>query len=234
MSRYRKIDTRMWNDEKFRTLSDRGKLLFVMLLTHPNMTALGAMRATPAGLAEELGWEPKAFAEAFGEVLSKGMAKHDPAAHFVALPNFVKYNQPENPNVVKAWVGCLDLIPECGMKTQVVQGALAALEGKSKAFAEAFHKAFGKDFGEGARKGMPKQEQEQEPKQEPHSAGLGGERLATPHARETAIPFVNSKLEAGRWLADHGVIPGDRTFDDLVDKMMRGELCWPDIERAAA
>ena len=59
------MDPRIWNDAKFRDLSDNAKLVFFMLLTHPNMTALGAMRATVAGLAEEMGWEPEAFREAF-------------------------------------------------------------------------------------------------------------------------------------------------------------------------
>jgi hypothetical protein len=59
MSQYRKVDTRIWNDAQFCGLSDDGKLVFLLLLTHPNMTSLGAMRATLAGLAEEIGWEPE-------------------------------------------------------------------------------------------------------------------------------------------------------------------------------
>ena len=64
MSRYRKVDPRIWNDAKFRDLSDSAKLIFFMLLTHPNMTSIGAMRGTIAGLAEELGWELEAFRDA--------------------------------------------------------------------------------------------------------------------------------------------------------------------------
>ncbi len=54
MSRYRKIDPRIHNDAKFKALSERGKLFFFTILTHPHMTALGAMRATEAGLCEEM------------------------------------------------------------------------------------------------------------------------------------------------------------------------------------
>ena len=54
MGRYRKIDPRIWNDEAFRALSDRGKLVFLFILTHPHMTSLGAMRASTLGLAAEL------------------------------------------------------------------------------------------------------------------------------------------------------------------------------------
>lgn len=155
MARYRKVDSRIWNDAKFRRLSDSAKLVFFMLLTHPNMTALGAMRATVSGLAEELGWELKAFREAFQEVLSEGMAEHNQKACFLSLPNFLKYNPPESPNVVKAWVGAIDLLPECEQKTLVLQ--------RSKAFAEGLSEAFRIALPEAFAKGMPYQEPEPEP-----------------------------------------------------------------------
>ncbi|UDL87987.1 hypothetical protein LGH82_22885 [Mesorhizobium sp. PAMC28654] len=158
MSRYRKVDTRIWNDAKFTSLDDRGKLAFFMLLTHPNMTALGAMRATPSGLAEELGWSAEAFREAFAKICGKGMAKHDERVHLIALPNFIKYNPPESPNVVKAWNGALDLLPECALKAEVIQGAKDYAKGMSEAFGKAFRDTFGK--------AMPYQEQEQEQEQE--------------------------------------------------------------------
>ena len=154
MARYRKIDPRIWNDAKFSELSDNGKLVFFMLLTHPSMTALGAMRGTVEGLAAEMHWTPEAFREAFREALSKGMAEHDGKACLVALPSFIKYNPPESPNVVKAWVGSLDLLPECSLKTRVVA--------RAKAFAEGMPKGFGKAFAEAFAKNMPNQEQEQE------------------------------------------------------------------------
>jgi hypothetical protein len=167
MSRYRKVDPRIWNDAKFAALSDNGKLLFLMLLTHPGMTALGAMRGTPGGLAEELGWTPEAFREAFQEVLSKALAKHDEKAHLIALPNFLKYNGPESPNVVKAWVASLDHLPECALKKQVVLGAQGQVDLLPKAFQEAFAKA----FREALSKAMPNQEQEPELEQEPEERG---------------------------------------------------------------
>lgn len=158
MARYRKIDPRIWNDEKFRGMSDNGKLAFLFLLTHPHMTALGAMRATVAGLAEELGWDTESFREAFAEGLRKGMTEHDPKACLISLPNFIRYNSPESPNVVKAWVSALDLLPECLLKNRTIT--------RAKAFAEALPEAFAKALPEAFAKGMPYQEHEQEPKQE--------------------------------------------------------------------
>lgn len=157
MARYRKIDPRIWNDSKFRGLSDNGKLAFLFLLTHPHMTSLGAMRATIGGLAEELGWSAEAFREAFREAFAKGMAEADFEARLIALPNFIRYNVPESPNVIKAWVGALDLLPECRLKTRVIARAKGFAEGLGEAFAKALPEAFAK--------AMPNQEQEQEQEQ---------------------------------------------------------------------
>lgn len=185
MAKYRKIDPRIWNDAKFRALSDPAKLVFFMLLSHPNMTSLGAMRATLSGLAEELAWEPEAFRGAFAEVLSKGMAEHDKKACLVALPNFLKYNPPESPNVVKAWVSAIDLLPECGLKIRVIAGAGDFAKGLSQGFGEALPEVFAK--------AMPIQEQEQEQEQELNvSASLPGvakhsPRLTCPHEHIKAL-----------------------------------------------
>ncbi len=171
MSKYRKIDVRIWNDAKFRDLSHNAKLVFFFLLTHPNMTALGAMRSTLSGLAEELDFELEVFREAFREAFAKGMVKHDSKACLIALPNFIKYNQPESPNVVKAWVNSLDLLPECDLKNDVISLSANALKGYSKAFREALPEAFLKTYP----KSMPNQEQEQEQEQDLNKKENAGE-----------------------------------------------------------
>ncbi len=112
MAQYRKIDTRIWNDRKFSSFSDDGQLVFLFILTHPSMTSLGAMRATVAGLAAEKGWDENRFRKAFAEALTKGLLKADEKACFIAAPNFLKYNRPESPNVIKSWLKAADLLPE--------------------------------------------------------------------------------------------------------------------------
>jgi hypothetical protein len=197
MSRYRKIDTRMWNDAKFRALSDDGKLVFVLFLTHPSMTALGALPASVPGLAHGLKWSEERFRKGFDELLWNGMAKADEDAGLVCLPNFLRYNPPENPNVVKAWAGSVDMLPECELKTETMARAYASLETRPKSFAEAFLKQFGKPLADGIGNRMPNQEPEPEPEQEPEpepepqkESGSGQESLALTHVhtRETTHP----------------------------------------------
>lgn len=154
MSKYRKIESRLWNDAKFVALSDDGKLVFLLILSHPNMTAVGAMKGSAATLSEDLGWTVQRSEKGLAEVLRKGLVERDQKARLIVLPNFFKYNHPDNPNVLKAWVGSLDQLPECNLKAKVIQ----RLETLSKGFSEAFQKAFRDTIGKGRRK----QEQEQE------------------------------------------------------------------------
>ena len=159
MALYRKIDVRIWNDSKFRALSPYGKLAFVFLLTHPNMTAIGAMRASVEGLSAELRVPSEAFWEVFVEASrealpercrkgASSLAIFDPEACCVFIPNFVKYQSAESPNVVKAWARTLEYIPECSLKTLAIQGVQAFVEGMSEGFRKAFRETFGEVLGE--------------------------------------------------------------------------------------
>lgn len=152
MAKYRIISPKIWNDAKFRELSDSGKLVFFMLLTHPHTSAIGTLRAFIQGLAAELGWDEKAFREAFQEGLDKGLWKADLKAGLIWLPNFIKYNLPQSPNVLKSWVGSLDDCPECELKNQVFLAI--------KSLSESLSKAFGKAFREAFRDPLPNQEQD--------------------------------------------------------------------------
>ncbi len=125
MSRYRKVEVRIWSDEKFRALSPvqpSGQGLCFFLLTGPHTGPIpGLFRAGRAAMAEELGWPLEAFDEAFREVSEQGMAKADFAARLMWLPNAIKHNKPESPNVVKSWSAEFDLLPECPLKLEALE-----------------------------------------------------------------------------------------------------------------
>lgn len=163
MSHYRKIDVRIHNDAKFLSLpSLLSRQLFMTILTHPEMLGMGAMRFSEDGLRSFLNTRlpdkekafPKDFQKAFQEVLGKGLVKGSNEDSFLYVPNFLKYNRPENPNVMKSWLKVWDFLPECELKIELYQIIKAFTEDLSKDF----QKALGKDFLEGLAKGLPKTE----------------------------------------------------------------------------
>jgi len=189
MSRYRKIEVRTWSDEKFRSLSPMqpsGQSLWFFLLTGPHTGPIpGLFRAGRASMAEELGWSLEAFDKAFQEVSDLGMAKADFKSRLVWLPNAVKHNKPESPNVVRGWMSELDLLPECDLKRDALADIEASLMLIGMAYIEAFNgvppsvrvksnqpqtkpsakpsdKPLEKASSEPSVEAMPNQEQEQE------------------------------------------------------------------------
>lgn len=197
MSRYRKIDVRIHNDQAFRALSKpqpNGQSLFLFCLVGPFTTNIpGLFSAGEAAMAERLGWSLEGFREAFreasGEAFEKGCRKAlvqaDWEAHLVWIPNAIKYNIPESPNVIKGWRDAWDELPECELKTQAYQRFQAFLEAFSKAFAKAFEEACPKPSGKASRKPSPNQEQEQEQEHRKSTPGRAPQRRSVSRSGPT-------------------------------------------------
>jgi len=113
MAHYRKIDTRIWNDAKFREFSDDAKLVWLHLLTHPQLTPIGAIRATPTMLAIDLGWDAERYQMALAMPHAMGLIMVANKAPLMTISNFVKYNKPDSIKNVQGWAKCLESLPEC-------------------------------------------------------------------------------------------------------------------------
>ena len=219
MAIYRKIDCRISNDKKFRELSVEGKLAWYTILSRRDLAPIGAFKASFESLAiEQRGNEylnkgfEKAFGEAFLEALyelsSKGLIKYDPEAFLIYVPNFLRFNFPENPNVVKSWNSVLDSLPECDLtnyalakSTEIILNSQkdSFFKALPKEFVEAFEKGYGKGFQEDFGKGLAKQEQEQEQEQETYTRTEKNEKqseLAENFAGRECEKPVSLKTEA--------------------------------------
>ncbi len=132
MARYRKVDVRMWGDQKFQALSKlapSGQALWIFLLTGPHTTIVpGLFRAGRAALAESVGWSADQFDAAWAEIEAQGMALADWNARVVWVPGAARYNPPESPNVAAAWRAALvGEIPECPLRDKAERALSEAL-----------------------------------------------------------------------------------------------------------
>ncbi len=164
------------NDKRFCALSDDAQLVFITsLFAHQHMTSMGAMRGSVEGLAaEKRRWVRGRFERAFREIEKARMLYYDPSVCCIVLPNFLKHNEPESPNVVKNWPRAYELIPECKLKVDLLVAARAFLVGlQRRGFVEAFDEAFGMTSRKASSKTNGKlytnQEQELEQEQEQDS-----------------------------------------------------------------
>lgn len=214
MSRYRKIDPRIWNDEKVRRLNDESLLVLLFTLTHPAMTAIGAMRATVQGLAAERRWSATKFGRALDPIVRAGIVEFDEEACCLALPKFLKYNPPEGPNSLYAWVKAIDDVPECAVRRRVMARCRAWLDAQGeryrKAVATSVWSAFPSGMDTPHPSGMdtsppcPIQEQEQEQEQDttplpPPSGGASADGFADFWAAWPKARRVNKADAVATW-----------------------------------
>ena len=132
MARYRKIDPRIWNDAKFMRIGPMGQMLFLYVLTHPNMTMLGMLRSTKEAIAFERGWDLSAYNQVFDLALTLGLIEYDTVG-LIACPNFLKYNEPESITVVKSWGKIQDFLPECDLYFKYLKRAKEYLVSQKEA-----------------------------------------------------------------------------------------------------
>lgn len=194
MARYRKIDVRMWNDRKFRELSDNAKLVFILLLTHPDTTQIGTIRTRVSNLADELGWQRDAMSHAIQEVTLNGMIDADEKAGLMVINNFLKYNAPSSPNAFKSWRELIDLMPECDLLDRHV----ASLKAFVDSLSTGMRNAIPNDLMDAIKDAILRvneqpsriQEQEQEQEQEIYTHTEKSEKLS-----EVAENFAGRECE---------------------------------------
>ena len=135
---HRKVACKIWNDAWFVRQTDNGKLLFLYLLTSQHTTSFGARKGTIKGLAAEMNWSTKKTKLAITDALLNQKVLLNVKEQVIYLPNFLTYNKPETPNVVRSWFTLLDTIPEGETKKIILKNTEGFIKGYGKGFQEAY------------------------------------------------------------------------------------------------
>lgn len=138
---------RIWGDEKFRTLSKNGKLMFLYFLTGPDCTVIpGLLTKMGLGtLCDRLDEKYPAVAKAWKEIELKDMARADWQAQVIWLPKGIIHNPPANQFVVTNWRNIP--LPECALIRQALGDMRARLACRpSKELVAAFDRIYRQQF----------------------------------------------------------------------------------------
>ncbi len=170
MREYGKIHSSFWTSSDIRSMTEDGRTLAAYLLTSPHSNMLGCFRVPQAYVSDDLKWPMERVAEGFAELYRKGWATLSEGSNWVVIHKFLKWNQPENPNVVKAAEKLFDQIPDdCGVKAYLAW-ALAEFEPRFSAEKLSKFKPFPNPFDtspKAYRKPEPEPEPNQSQSQEP-------------------------------------------------------------------
>jgi hypothetical protein len=141
---YTRVESRFWQDEKMRAVSDDARYLMLYLLTSPHRNILGFYFLPAPYACFDLGWDEKRFLKGLQELLQTGRVKYDERAHVVLVMNYIKYNPFENPNQVKSALGKLDTIPQ----TPLFKDFLSIVEQLDKPFIQPLTERLRERLGE--------------------------------------------------------------------------------------
>lgn len=125
---FRKIDPRIWDDERFVDLTAIQKLFWFYILTGPHATSLPGLWIVGIGeLVDGLRFPDRSVREALAVLEGTGMLIHNPRVRLVRVPNAPKYNRPENARVLRAWFRLWQSIPDCQQKFDHLASLQAAV-----------------------------------------------------------------------------------------------------------
>ena len=140
VGRWRRVQSRSWIEEPMRYLSDSERVVRLYCTTGPQSTSVGCFHLSPAVAVEHLGnVTMREFLRRLDRVVESSGWKWDAAAKVLWIPEWLKENEPQSPNVCKSWRRLLADVPDCELKLE----AVVAIKVFLKAFAEGFQQAFG-------------------------------------------------------------------------------------------
>lgn len=160
-ARFRKIDPRIWTDEKFRQLTGEQQRIALYILTAQS-NRIGLFSFSPGKACEDLGTLPPTFLKGLLKVCQTLNWEWDAKARVLYLPTWWRYNHPENVNNVIGNLKDLDDLPETSLLERFSTNTICL----SECLVETFTQTLSKRSPQRFLKRSPSQEQEPEQKQE--------------------------------------------------------------------
>jgi hypothetical protein len=166
MREYGKIHSSFWTSQDIRDAGEDGRTLAAYLLTSPHSNMLGCFRVPLAYVSDDLKWPLERVLEGFEKLTQRVWLTFDKGSEWVVIHKFLKWNQPENPNVVRASEKLFAQIPGSSNVKAILAGVIAEFEPRFSVDKLAEFKPFPNPFDTSA-KGYRKPEPEPEPLPEP-------------------------------------------------------------------
>lgn len=165
--RYYRLSPKFWSDPMVIGWDDDTRLLALYLLTCPHRTTEGLFRLPRLYALADLGWSTERFDEGFRRLQDDGFIEWDPAAQVVLIVKALQWQSPDNPNMVKAALRQLAMVPETPLKARFRQLA--------ERFCERLAEGLPGGFGEGSGDPLPQSPAPPQPPEDPPSPPAGAD-----------------------------------------------------------
>jgi hypothetical protein len=136
--RYQKIESTIWYDEKFKSLTPSQQRLWLYLLTCPHGNLIGLFVLPLGYIKTDLEVLPKDLRKDLGKVIEKGFVRYCESTNLIWIKNYLKYNPLTNPNQKKAAIRIITELP----KSPVIADFLRTSETLCEGLTEGLPKDF--------------------------------------------------------------------------------------------
>lgn len=215
MREYGKIHSSFWTSNDIRALGEDGRTLAAYLLTSPHSNMLGCFRIPVAYVCDDLKWSLERVLEGFQNLSQRVWATFDKGSEWVVIHKFLKWNQPENPNVVRAAEKLFAQIPSSSGVKPILAWAISEFEprfsvdklSESKPFENPFD-TIAKEY----RKPEPEPEPLPEPKAKPPIPPLQGGKDED-HPKKRSPIALKTFLDQCKAKGEKPILETDTVFD---------------------
>ena len=110
MSRYTTVESIIWHDEKFRSLPEDARTLFLYLLTSPHSNMLGIFYLPKLYACSDLQWEPERYQRGIDTLCDTLLIEVD--KDIIWVKNYLKHNPIKGPKQITGAVNRLMTLPD--------------------------------------------------------------------------------------------------------------------------
>jgi hypothetical protein len=129
---YGKVRAQFWDDDALRELSIEANYLALYLITSRHTNAIGCFRLPIAYILNDTRLDKKSLERALAELHQAGYAVPCERTPWIFIPNFLRHNPPENPNVWRKCARELSELPGAITAGQIIADELLAMAGEDR------------------------------------------------------------------------------------------------------
>jgi len=195
---YGRIETAIWQNPKFRSLSDEAQRLYLYLIACPHGNLVGCFVLHDGYMMADLNWDQNRVRKHVSELVSKGMIERDETTFVTRILGWWGHNSIDNSKSALGAMRVLLSLPKCRVRDEAYQ----SLIGIGNKYVDEYRDQYASVFAFSSEPPEPDQEPDQEMEMDKGARAPDPVAMAFDEwnalAKETGLPAVQNRDDTRR------------------------------------